>query len=421
MATVPVPPGQYPPLFTITPTDQAGTIVIVTSICLVVAAISILLRVYVLVQLGGARVNFDDGAILIALIFAIVQTSLVLREGHVGLGRTIQDITNQQLEHIQQLQFADQIFYILTVWTSKVSVGLFLYRLTPRRSDNRTTIGLIGIVGITGLAAIFIVSLVCNVSRPWQYFDSSGVTCSAPVSIYTSTRNGFANCLQYGRWIAVAAMDIVSELLLAAMAVRIVWSIQLRSTKKIAVAFAFLQRLSIVAPIIARLHYLSVVFHSADPTLRATFSTICTEVHVAFAIAAACVPGLRPFLIATATHYGAPAEGVKSSHGQYADTAQSHSSRRNHGPGSFNMKRLRSAKTKDMSSQSSSMRDRSAHLSFSYKGQSNVMGGNPRAADGDSVKSDARRGMIIRRDVNYDVQYIDREPSRQSRRDEESR
>lgn len=181
-AATAIPIGQDPPLFTITPIDQAGTIVVVTGICLVVAVVSILVRAYVLVQSVGPRLNWDDWAIGVALLFAIIQSSLVQKEANTGLGRTIQSITNHEAQRIQQTQFADQIFYVLSVWASKISVALFLYRLSPRRSDHRMSQGTMIFVGTTCITAIMILSFVCNLSQPWQYFTPQGLTCTTPVS-----------------------------------------------------------------------------------------------------------------------------------------------------------------------------------------------------------------------------------------------
>lgn len=176
-----IPPGQSPPFYTITSTDQAGTIVIVTAVCLVAAIVSILVRGYVLMQTGTSRLRWDDWSVGLALLLAIIQTSLVQKEAELGLGRTIQDVSDREARTIQQLQFADQIFYVLTVWICKVSAALFFYRLSPKRGDHRTSRYILVLVGVTGIAAILLLSFVCDISQPWRYFDAQGITCSAPV------------------------------------------------------------------------------------------------------------------------------------------------------------------------------------------------------------------------------------------------
>jgi hypothetical protein len=207
-------------------------------------------------------------------------------------------------------------------------------------------------------------------------------------------------------------MDIMTEVALAAIATRIIWSLQISTPKKAGVAFAFLQRLAIIAPIITHLHYLKVGYHSDDPSLRNTNATICKQAEIAFAIVAASVPCLRPFLTATATHYGAPAEGAKSSQGQYANTAGSsklssklHS---NQGGAVISLQNLNLSKKESSINYSSSGNERVEGMFLSRsKSQVTAGGRNPKPRDATSVESDDSRGMIIRKDVQYDVQFYD--------------
>ncbi|RMZ85884.1 hypothetical protein DV737_g376, partial [Chaetothyriales sp. CBS 132003] len=376
-------PGQSPPLFTITPSDQAGTIVVVAGVCFITAVVSALIRVYILVQVSRTRINSDDWVIALALFFAIIQSALVLNEANTGLGRTINQISSHEARKIQQTEFADHIFYILAVWTSKISVALFFLRLSPLRSNRRIALQIIAVVAMSAIASLFIIGIVCDLSHPWQYFTPEGVTCTAP----------------YQRWIGVAAIDIVTEVALAAIALKIIWSLQIRSSKKLGVAFAFLQRLVIIAPIIAHLHYLSVVYHSDDPTLRAAYSTICKQVEVALAIVTASVPCLKPFLSATATYYGAPAEGAKSSHGQYANTA---GSSKLNSDRSFKLRKLNLSKKKE-SPQSSSNHDavQEEHFDSQYRSQISATSNEIQPIARPSVDSNDSKGMIIRKDVHF--------------------
>lgn len=179
---VSLPSGYAPPLYTITPTDQAGTIVIVTAICLITAVISILVRAYVMIQSGTLRLRWDDWAVVVALLLAVIQTSVVQAEAATGLGRILPDLADHESQHIQRLQYADQIFYLLSIWVSKLSATLFFYRLSPRPKDRMLSKAAIVLVGIGAITAVLSLCFVCDITRPWQYFASVGVICVAPVS-----------------------------------------------------------------------------------------------------------------------------------------------------------------------------------------------------------------------------------------------
>lgn len=181
--SVSLPPGYSPPLYTITEIDKAGIVVIVTAVCLITAFVSILVRAYVMIQTGTLRLRWDDWAVVVALLLAIIQTSIVQGEAAAGLGRTVRELTDHQSHQIQRLQYADQIFYILSVWVSKLSATLFFYRLSPRMNDRKMSKAVMALVGFTGAAAILSLCFVCAITQPWQYFTSEGVICTSPVSL----------------------------------------------------------------------------------------------------------------------------------------------------------------------------------------------------------------------------------------------
>ena len=96
-------PGQSPPFFIVTPTDQAGVIVNVTAFCLILAAISIGIRAYVRFAIIQQNASWDDLAALLALLFHIIQSSIVFREIRDGLGKTIGSLGVQQIVNVQKV------------------------------------------------------------------------------------------------------------------------------------------------------------------------------------------------------------------------------------------------------------------------------------------------------------------------------
>src|SRR5271169_6894881 len=64
-----------------------------------------------------------------------------------------------------------------------------------------------------------------------------------------------------------------------------------------------------------RLYYLSLEFSSSDPTLDGVSASVCTQVEMNYAIIAATIPCLRPFMTALSTNYGAPAQAKSSPSG----------------------------------------------------------------------------------------------------------
>jgi len=60
-------PGQSPPLEVITATDQRGVIIIATTLGLIFASISLLIRVYLQLEIRH-QIGRDDAAVLLAMV-----------------------------------------------------------------------------------------------------------------------------------------------------------------------------------------------------------------------------------------------------------------------------------------------------------------------------------------------------------------
>jgi len=146
------------------------------------------------------------------------------------------------------------------------------------------------ILGTTALTAVSIltVALRCNLSNPWIFVE---VQCT--------------NLL--ARWDVVAAFDILAELALFSTCVYMIKPLQLSLEKKMLVIGAFAARLPVIVPAVLRLYYLKVEVNSSDPLLHGTMASVCTQIQLSYAIIAATIPCLRPFMTALSTHYGAPA------------------------------------------------------------------------------------------------------------------
>ncbi|KAK5164588.1 uncharacterized protein LTR77_009794 [Saxophila tyrrhenica] len=368
-------PGQSPPFFTVTPTDQAGVIVNVAAICLILAAISMGIRAYVRFVIVQQRIAWDDSAVLLALLLFLIQTALVFQETRDGLGKTVRRLTRNQILTIQEYLYADDFFFLLSVWTTKVAFALLFYRTSPKSSFQRATKGVCGFIVLTGVVSILLITLRCDLSQPWIWFTSSGTTCEDLTT----------------RWQAISALDIATESLLSALSLYLVWDLQMSFSRKSLVVFAFSLRLAIIAPIVCHLHYLTVATRSDDVSLKATSFVLCKQVELAYSVIAANIPVLRPFIIATATNYGGLAEGPKGHSGS------------NHELQTFGSKTIsRRTKSNNNSNNRSRIDDDETMLNA---GPTHTKISSSGKQDATSVGSNDSERMIIRKDVQYSVAY----------------
>ena len=102
-ATPSLLPGQRPPLYTVTSTDQAGVIVNVAAFCVVVAAVFVLVRGYVRFGIHVSQPGWSDGLVVMALVFFVIQSVLVIEEVKDGLGKTRELVDAVHLMRIQEV------------------------------------------------------------------------------------------------------------------------------------------------------------------------------------------------------------------------------------------------------------------------------------------------------------------------------
>ena len=210
-------------------------------------------------------------------------------------------------------------------------------------------------------------------------------------------------------WQAVVAFNIFTEIILALTSIYLVWSLQQSFAKKAMVVFAFDLRLFVIVPIAFHLYYISDSVGSNDPTLRATFMVVSKQAEISYAIIAASIPCLRPFILATVTHYGAPAEGPRAQSGSTSKLS--------------NIKKLSSRLIKttsnvktqdDVNTDPKVYYATETHIPLngidSSPMHTSVLGGRPQ--DAASVGSNDSAQMIIRKDVQYIVEHDYRSASR---------
>ena len=192
--------------------------------------------------------------------------------------------------------------------------------------------------------------------------------------------------------------------------------------KKSAIVFAFALRLPVIVPAVLRLHYLSEALNSSDFTLHITYEAVCKQVEISYAIIAATLPCLRPFMVATATNYGAPAEGHKTKTGSYGKSygrsgSSNKSTRRNQNQGStgFSLTNLTRKLGSGLHSEKSNTfptvnGDNSAPICGMdpHGNHTATVVASHMPRDTRSIESSESKQMIIRKDVEYAVEYDSR-------------
>ncbi|KAL4750880.1 hypothetical protein BDW72DRAFT_108297 [Aspergillus terricola var. indicus] len=279
-----VPPGYSPPFQVVDDLHHGAWVIIVVALGLVLSLVSFLIRLYVRLALHPP-LGKDDYVLLGATVVAVVQATLLFEACAEGLGTSIDLLDEEDVHIIQVLVITSDILYLITLYTTKCCViGIYL-RLTPQKLHNRASWATLLLCTLWVVPAILILSVNCGLNRPWK---GTGGQCE--------------NLLP--RWQFIVALDITTELILFGLAVFLLAGLFMPVKRKFTIAFAFIFRLPMIVFAILHIYYLHQSLTSADPTLDAVPSLIWGQVELNYALVACSVFCMRPFIAAVSTNYG---------------------------------------------------------------------------------------------------------------------
>lgn len=144
----------------------------------------------------------------------------------------------------------------------------------------------------------------------------------------------------------------------------------------------------VIAPALLRLFYLNQEIASSDPTLHGVLASVFTQIQISYAIVAATIPCLRPFMAALSTNYGAPAQ---------TRTSPSGTKKSQYGKG---------YKLSSLSKSSNSGRDDKSKLSAPAKpwDRGNTLT-SVELGDQHSIESHESKQMIISKNTEWQVAF----------------
>ncbi|KAK3677125.1 hypothetical protein LTR78_003330 [Recurvomyces mirabilis] len=187
---------------------------------------------------------------------------------------------------------------------SKLSITLLLHRLTPNEQQRRVFAGGMIVSAVWTFASIFAVALQCDLSRPWITLDQ---TCASSARI----------------WYAVGAFDIITEIMLVAMAAYLVWDLKMIWQSKATVVFGFAVRLLMIIAIGLRLAAFDPIGLTTNPFILEDEFIIWMQTELCFANVSASIPTLRVFVNSLTTSYGGSGEKrTRSSNKDYSYGSQ---------------------------------------------------------------------------------------------------
>ena len=175
-----------------------------------------------------------------------------------------------------QAQYASDILYMAALCLAKISILILLQRLAVSRLHKRIALATAGVTGLWALTGIIVLAAQCGSSLPWTTHKCIDIR---------------------GFWIGMTPVDVLTELVVVIVPIWMMVPVQVAISKKAVIVVAFAFRVPVICATIARLFYIHPATSSAkDATWNAVNYNIVTECVLCTSIMTACIPCLKPFL-----------------------------------------------------------------------------------------------------------------------------
>ncbi|KAJ5105258.1 hypothetical protein NUU61_002605 [Penicillium alfredii] len=288
-----VPPGQSPPFEVVDDDHHSAWVIITAALGLVVSLACFLIRLYVRLVLIPPFAR-DDFVLLGATILAGIQSTLMFYACSRGFGTSITLLQPGRLDQIQTLITTSDVFSLLILYLSKCCVVAIYLRLTPQKLHNRASWATLALCTAWLVPAVLILLVDCELNKPWR---SQGGQCR---NLNT-------------RWQFIAALDVITELILFLLAVVLLKGLFMSVKRKLAIGFAFIFRFPLIIFTLLHISTLRAALHDPDVTLAAVPPTVWLQVEVHYTLVACSVFCLRPFMAAVSTFYGTAGDSTLES------------------------------------------------------------------------------------------------------------
>ncbi|KAK6851677.1 hypothetical protein PG995_011802 [Apiospora arundinis] len=247
-------------------------------------ALRVFTRTFILKAFG-----LDDAVMVFATISFILFTASALTGVHYGTGRHNSDLKKQDVQDAMKFWWFCYIWYCVTMIASKISIGLFLLRITVIKVHKWIIYVVLFLSVITGMVFFFVTLLQC---QPLYYFwnkDGQG-TCVPPSIIAALTY-------------LYSAFSVLCDFTFALLPLHMIMGLQMRNSIKY--SLIPILGMACVASIAVVVRFVFVHTFEDPDFLWATLDiAIWSDVEQGLAICAGCLATLQPLIKRTAQSLG---------------------------------------------------------------------------------------------------------------------
>ncbi|QPC65801.1 hypothetical protein HYE67_008032 [Fusarium culmorum] len=270
----------------LTPDDHAGKLWIVTILSLIYTLHVAVARVYIKYRMLGV----DDALYGVAVLLHLGQSVAMFVGLCNGLGKKNSITTPERWVVSSKCLVASTVFFIMTLTFAKCSVLALIRRIIDCRPGKSEPfcIGLMVTTVLWGVTSSVSFLINCN-----------------PGSVLTV--ENLEQCPhQTSRWLSIASLDIVTELLTLALIVQLVWSVNIGHSRKWQVVAAFSFRLPLIGLSGVHVAYANKFPLSDEPQFAVTKALLWQQIMVSWSLLSATSPNLRSFMSSFNIGWGFP-------------------------------------------------------------------------------------------------------------------
>ncbi|KAK7960880.1 hypothetical protein PG996_011522 [Apiospora saccharicola] len=245
-------------------------------------------RIFILRAFG-----LDDGVMVFATVSFALFTSSSLTGVHYGTGRHHSDLDRKDIQEAMKYWWFCYIWYCVTMIASKISIGVFLLRITIVKAHKWIIYVVLFLSVITGIVFFFVTLLQC---QPLYYFwdkDQPG-TCLPPSIIAALTY-------------LYSAFSVLCDFTFALLPLHMIMGLQMRQSIKYSLVpiLGMACVCSFRASIAVVVRFVFVHTFEDPDFLWATLDiAIWSDVEQGLAICAGCLATLQPLIKRTAQSVG---------------------------------------------------------------------------------------------------------------------
>ncbi|KAI1130276.1 hypothetical protein F5Y10DRAFT_236215 [Nemania abortiva] len=272
----------------------------------ILAFVSVSLRCYVRIGITNAF-GADDCWMLVTLASFTTNTTVALLSARYGLGKHTATLSHESVVQAKKFSYATEITYGLTMIFAKISIALFLLRVTVHRAQRWIIYIITTLTCVAGLTLVFIVAFQCKpLSKAWDS-DQPGSCISIqaiPIATYT-----------------YSALAVVTDLTFTVLPLFIVWHLQMDRRTKLSLVPIFSLALLASLAVVIRIPLIP-DFAKPDFLYATARFGIWSAVEQSLAITAGSLITIRPLLrkmfhrvhtVQIATRYPYPSGGIQRS------------------------------------------------------------------------------------------------------------